>query len=645
MRIYIFNLLLIFFFPLIPVFSIAEIIEYNHASNKNDWEVAQVKAFLKTAIDYLPEKIRNELAKIAPIKFEFEKILDNSSQVQDESFYCEKNLEFGGLSIGEYSLVKHKKSFLQRHPILQIDQRLLIEILKGPKLSSRIPCRHATGYRMALASVLHGIAHIYDKQVNLSKNRRFLHLATFSPTKFIDFLSLQTQKNKDRSKSLDPLELVDPKEFFATNLEYFLLDQDYQCRRPAFYEFYAEFLDSRPHSRTPRGCQINNTVNLINSNYEMTSKKLESKNLYRVDYLLASEGTSIESSFGHSMLDLIFCKEGETLSSKCVNNPENHVVISFRANTINNKDKDKNSSSGLLKSLWGQFEHQLKGLGILSNYPSKMYLYTIPAITSEYNNFEYRDLYSIPLKLDEIEKRDLIYRILEISSGYSGSYNILTNNCKSETVDLLRAVVRDPAIEKVNAWTPVGLREEFENAGLVLRTQDDKNLIYSSLHWYLEEAIFNLKNALKEVNLDISKTDIGAFLYNNDFKTPSIAAEFTSRFSPEYRRKFILWIYNQFKVVEKNQTQILSSLFTIEYVTQVYANYDIKITEFYYSELIKNSPEKLKGLHQELTTESEPMQNNIKSIVNELTSEERLNLDVTNSTMRLLRDLISKAAN
>lgn len=47
----------------------------------------------------------------------------------------------------------------------------------------------------------------------------------------------------------------------------------------------------------------------------------------------------------------------------------------------------------------------------------------------EYAEREFRDLDSVPLRTTEAEKRQFIYRALEIYWGYKGRYFFLTNNC------------------------------------------------------------------------------------------------------------------------------------------------------------------------------------------------------------------------
>jgi hypothetical protein len=89
--------------------------------------------------------------------------------------------------------------------------------------------------RAALAAVIHELAHFYDRsaQGQLSRDPRLLDLAGWQVRPMR--LGLRTSNNSFSDRSPDRYELTSPVEFVAVNLEYFLLDPDYACRRPALY--------------------------------------------------------------------------------------------------------------------------------------------------------------------------------------------------------------------------------------------------------------------------------------------------------------------------------------------------------------------------------------------------------------------------
>src|SRR6185295_13536115 len=100
--------------------------------------------------------------------------------------------------------------------------------------------------RAALAAVIHELAHFYDRtpQGQLSRDPRLLDLAGWqvSPMRF----GLRTSHNAFSDRSPDRYELTSPVEFVAVNLEYFLLDPAYACRRPALERYFAAHFGSVP---------------------------------------------------------------------------------------------------------------------------------------------------------------------------------------------------------------------------------------------------------------------------------------------------------------------------------------------------------------------------------------------------------------
>ena len=100
--------------------------------------------------------------------------------------------------------------------------------------------------RAALSAVIHELAHFYDRtpQGRLSRDPRLLDLAGWqvSPMR----LGLRTSHNAFSDRSPDRYELTSPAEFVAVNLEYFLLDPAYACRRPALYRYFAAHFGSAP---------------------------------------------------------------------------------------------------------------------------------------------------------------------------------------------------------------------------------------------------------------------------------------------------------------------------------------------------------------------------------------------------------------
>ncbi len=411
-----------------------------------------------------------------------------------------------------------------------------------------------------------------------------------------NFIFFNNQKNNAMTANRD--ELSSPKEAFAVNLGYFLLDPEYQCRRPTIYSYYREKLNIHPFPKPT--CKMNRMVNVMGRAQKTISLDLE--RFYRADYFLADAGQELVSLFGHSMLRLIFCAPGAPLSENCAVDTRYHVIVSFRANIVDKenikiaKDKDDfwNKSKDFFIDSWLPIDHMLKGLGLNGSYPSKMFLMSPDLILCEYNSYYYRNIISTPLYLSEIEKRDLLNRVLEINSGYEGSYQFFTNNCLSEIEDLLKAIVRDNSINNLNGLTPVKLREAFYEVGLSRYSNPKDNIpdlnevTFTSLHLTLSSAAEDLKKKLKAYPSDILNSKFALFLIDANFNKTDTMKIYTKSFTAEDRRNFIYTLKNNYENSPIYQSLLVNFL-TLESGALQFVSMNYFINDYLYKvALLKN---------------------------------------------------------
>jgi hypothetical protein len=183
--------------------------------------------------------------------------------------------------------------------------------------------------RAALAAIIHELAHFYDRapQGRLSRDPRLLDLAGWqvSPMR----LGLRTSKNAFRDRTPDRYELASPVEFVAVNLEYFLLDPAYACRRPALHDYFAAHFGSAP----PKAACAPDLVYLQAGADAAASplRELDPERVYAVEYLLAEGNDRPMSRWGHSMLRLVICAPGRARGPDCRLDLQYHQVLSFRA--------------------------------------------------------------------------------------------------------------------------------------------------------------------------------------------------------------------------------------------------------------------------------------------------------------------------
>jgi hypothetical protein len=309
--------------------------------------------------------------------------------------------------------------------------------------------------RAALAAVIHELAHFYDRrpQGQLSRDSRLLDLAGWqvSPMR----LGLRTADNAFSDRSPDRYELDSPAEFVAVNLEYFLLDPAYACRRPALYHYFAARFDSVP---PPAECAPDLVYLQASADANLSPLlRLDPDRVYAVEYLLAEGNERPMSRWGHSMLRLVICAPGRARGPDCRFDLQYHQVLSFRAFV-----------GDVQISSWR---------GLTGSYPSRLYVLPLEQVIEEYTKVELRGLQSIPLQLDPAEIVALLERTARLHWSYDGRYYFLSNNCAVETFKLLHDSVPRLAGEHLSSITPTGLLRRLERAGIadatVLEDRDE----------------------------------------------------------------------------------------------------------------------------------------------------------------------------
>jgi len=298
------------------------------------------------------------------------------------------------------------------------------------------------GKRAALAAVIHELAHAYDRspQGKLSRDPRLLDLAGWQKQPLRPWRS----DNAFRDRSPDRYELRNPREFVAVNLEHYLLDPDYSCRRPALAAWFAERFGITAEAHG--GCTaVLPYVQSAGHDGGVSLLDLDPARVYEVDYLLAENGDEAMSLWGHSMLRLVICAPTHAPGPECRLDLQYHRVLSFRA-FVN----DVQISS------WR---------GLTGSYPSRLFVLPLNQVVDEYNQVELRDLVSIPLMLRADEIAALLERAARVHWSYDGHYYFIGNNCAVETFKLLHDSVLRLSGAHLSSITPRGLLHRLERAG------------------------------------------------------------------------------------------------------------------------------------------------------------------------------------
>lgn len=325
---------------------------------------------------------------------------------------------------------------------------------------------------VALASLIHETAHVYDlmnfheaeeknwisrcQQIAYFGNKNEMSLpecalyenmkTTFSHNPY--FLELagwslsvkgegkRSQDNGYVLRSVDPYELTNAPEYFAVNMEHFLLDQEYACRRPGLFKLYKNHFNYEPFNDRP--CQKKMFYAQPNDQSGQYLKELDPARIYQIHYLVADAGQDLASRWGHAMLRVVYCApERKEVGPDCLKDISHNLVLSYRA-----------FANSTTVTEWGS---------LTGKYPSYLFVLPMDQIISEYNKGELRDLKSYPLKLTRNEVTQLAERAIETHWTYQGKYYFMSNNCAVETMNLLKSGLLRSNILINKDITPLGM--------------------------------------------------------------------------------------------------------------------------------------------------------------------------------------------
>lgn len=300
--------------------------------------------------------------------------------------------------------------------------------------------RHKTQGNIGLPAECRGQT---DRRFTVSDAPQFLDLAGW-PERIGDRGKREAENHRDL-RSPDAYELHSPQEFFAVNLEYFLLDPEYACRRPALFQYFQEHFDWVPAQMS----HCSSALPYVNADFTEDNTALgwiDPERLYQVHYLLAEANDAWASRWGHSMLRLVMCAPGRSPGPACLLDLEHHLVLSFRAFV-----------DDLELSSWD---------GLTGVYPSRLFVLPFNKVVDEYTQIELRSLSSVPLTLSAEQQHHLVTQAAEMHWSYDGTYYFVSNNCAVETLKLLRSGSQHEALRDLDSLTPNGLLQLLTARGL-----------------------------------------------------------------------------------------------------------------------------------------------------------------------------------
>jgi hypothetical protein len=388
----------------------------------------------------------------------------------------------------------------QRGSTIVLDERFLSEI-KLKDQSRKINCRHQNFYRYAVATALHEISHAYSRLRvqrvgerakvyktclgrGSNERRNFLlekkcsallreyfggSISGQEEYRAIAGYSLglfsSNSKNTDPMVSPDAYEASSIEEHYAVNMEYFLMDSEYQCRRPALFQYFSKHFKFNPHPEV--SCAKKLTFRLSSGQlFDVDPARVSS-----IDYFLADAGDDFSSKWGHAMYRIVQCApHRKVVNAECRFDHPYHIILSARAN-VDDVVLD------MLKGFFG-------------GYSSQLFAIPLSEVLSEYNEGELRDLVSVPLEISKSEVTSFLEAANLNHWGYRGDYKFVTNNCAQESNSLLQAALAKTRsyVTLIDTITPTGFYEELIKNGLVKRLDKEKlestkqSMLFPALH-------------------------------------------------------------------------------------------------------------------------------------------------------------------
>ena len=362
---------------------------------------------------------------------------------------------------------------------IELNAELLPKLVDGSAARNQTGRPHGTQRQELLATLLHELTHLYDRarlwsaaerrhlshcrqrasalglvglpedcrgqterRFTLSDDPRLLDLAGWQQR--VGQRGTRDSKNGQVARSPDSYELTNALEFVAVNLEYFLLDPSYACRRPSLARYFR-----RHFNWTPASAPCASDLPYLNAGRDFAVQplgRLDPERVYEVDYLLAEANDAWMSRWGHSMLRLVVCAPGRPRGPDCRLDLDHHLVLSYRAFV-----------GDVQLSSWD---------GLTGVYPSRLFVLPLEQVIDEYTKVELRSLASVPLRLSRDELEQLVVRAAEQHWSYDGDYYFVSNNCAVETLKLLRSGTGNPRLQALDSILPNGLLELMDARGL-----------------------------------------------------------------------------------------------------------------------------------------------------------------------------------
>lgn len=341
--------------------------------------------------------------------------------------------------------------------------------------SKSFPCGHRTFKNHLKAVLIHELTHVKDNEEKISLEPDFQRIVGM---KKITGNSKKRLMNQNVSSSPDAYEFLNLEEALAVNVEYLILDPEFECRKPATANYLARRLSIPLKGQCRKNYKVIAQSAFLEDNYQ-AAFNIDPSRIYQIHYLFAGKGRALMSRWGHAMFRLVVCAPHRKIAGpECLEDVSYHLALSYRAHM-----SDINISYAK---------------GVFGGYPSQLFIMRYLEVQQEYTKFELRDLFSIPLKMTAQQKKEFIDVTLERFWTYQGKYYFIDNNCGTETVKHLEVVLSEDEAKLVSSITPLRIYNDIVRHGNDLTDENiqglsrdqmaQKRLLVESMYSQLNES-------------------------------------------------------------------------------------------------------------------------------------------------------------
>ncbi|WP_413291136.1 DUF4105 domain-containing protein [Bdellovibrio sp. HCB337] len=457
----------------------AHAFEYKLDGNVTPAQRQVLTQFFEKAKQTLPLKIKRQLPDI---QVRFEKLTHNHGVIRGVTWGSQITLSNGLMNEIERGSERALGTFL--HETVHVYDNLNLHTAEELSWIRKCKPQMTLDKKSNMPQKLpEGCKYYANMTTSFSGNPYFLQAAGWTGQ----------EDNGFKDRSMNPYELTNPKETLAVNMDFFLTDPQFKCRRPTLYKIFAYYFEHIPFQDVNCDQALGFIVPSTPSS-PAEVRAIDPSRVYQIHYLLADKGEEAMSGWGHSMIRLVICAPNTPVGPDCLLDVNHHLVLSFQA-FINS----------MTMSTWA---------GLTGKYPSRLFMIPMHQVIEEYTKRELRSLKSLPLKLSRTEIRDFVIRTVETHWAYDGKYYFTKSNCATESLNLLKSVLLKPEVMAMEDRSPISLFDSLVRAGLgdpSVFTQKDQALEKGYL-FESYEGTYQKAFALLQENLDVRVADFREFL-------------------------------------------------------------------------------------------------------------------------------------